>query len=307
MLTSNATLQVGTGCTDGALADLNADGKPDLLILQGKTVIIFTNAGNARFVSNSIVTLPSTGGALLVGDFNNDGRLDFAGGGAVCLNNGGGAFTINATGAAVLAVGDLNGDGWLDLVIAGNGVSFGTMTNDGAGNFTAGTGFTLANASNYGLYGLKGAAVADMNGDFLADVVFYDGSQPQGHFAVATNGPSGWLLGGMFSGSVEAYCMGLADLNNDNRPDMVFGNSSFGNSSITVAINTSIYFSPPVNIVNLGGTNLVYWRGPSPNSVLQMATNLTNPVWRDMTNGLPVKGMLTPGALPASYYRLISR
>ena len=127
-------------------------------------------------LSRSDHTLASPGGgALVIGDFNSDGKPDVAissGGNStiqVLLGNGKGTFQtpISSTSPIqpfALLVGDFNGDGKLDLV-ALDGLSNATVfLGDGAGHLTAQTPFTAsANSSNM--------VAADLNGDGKLDLV----------------------------------------------------------------------------------------------------------------------------------------
>ena len=137
-----------------AVADVNADGKPDLLIanvclsdancLTGSVGVLFGN-GDGTF--RPVTTFPSGAAeafALAVGDLNDDGILDLAvdhctlgtktgyscpgGSGIVAVfqGNGDGTFqspithTSGGSEAVAVAIADLNGDGRPDLVVANN-------------------------------------------------------------------------------------------------------------------------------------------------------------------------------------------
>jgi hypothetical protein len=68
-----------------AVGDINADGKPDLLVSEypgdyGNTFVVFLGNGDGTFQAPRTVGLaqvpnPETG--ITVGDFNSDGLLDF--------------------------------------------------------------------------------------------------------------------------------------------------------------------------------------------------------------------------------------
>jgi hypothetical protein len=124
--------QAFTGASPGSIAsgDFNGDGLLDLITFSGGAFSILLNA-------------PSLGGwsahkdspwpaacfpPAVLGDFNQDGRMDLALSGAlggVCIlpGNGDGTFAAPVTSdsgtyTAVRAIGDFNGDGKLDLIVS---------------------------------------------------------------------------------------------------------------------------------------------------------------------------------------------
>jgi len=121
---------------------------------------------------------------VVVGDFNGDGNLDFAGVGpadsvSVLLGNGDGTFQpavqfMARIGPVSLAIGDFNGDGKADLVVANYGTA-GSGGENGSDNVTVmlgnGNG-TLQTAVSYAA-GRQPmfVAVGDFNGDGRADLV----------------------------------------------------------------------------------------------------------------------------------------
>jgi hypothetical protein len=131
-------------CTDlfsGSIliADLNGDGKPDLVDVQdsqfdGTVVVTRLGNGDGTFQQQNRFFLQGPPGNAAAGDFNHDRKLDLAvvDGGyvGVFLGNGDGTFKPEVQygdgKASYLAVGDFNGDGNLDIVtddsiLLGNG------------------------------------------------------------------------------------------------------------------------------------------------------------------------------------------
>jgi uncharacterized protein (DUF2141 family) len=119
-----------------AAGDFNNDGKKDLVIADfgdrqtggSGTVQILLGNGDGTFQSPSSLSVGNEPFSLSVGDFNGDGKLDFAvsdfsAGLYVFLGKGDGSFKapslINAgTNPVAVVVADLNGDGKLDVAVA---------------------------------------------------------------------------------------------------------------------------------------------------------------------------------------------
>src|ERR1039458_4308329 len=109
-----------------AVGDFNRDGILDVALMNTNTqeLDVFTGKGDGTFQSTPIVSEGGTNptGAVLVGDFNQDGILDLAveGYGTILLGNGDGPFTPETnpgtiTDGGSMAIGDFNGDGIADL------------------------------------------------------------------------------------------------------------------------------------------------------------------------------------------------
>ena len=107
-------------------ADINGDNKQDLALVYnpaagGGAVLILTGKGDGTFTVGTpqLLANPVTG-AIVTGDFNEDGKPDLATGTYILLGKGDGTFQTPPTNfggtAEVLATGDFNGDGRPDLV-----------------------------------------------------------------------------------------------------------------------------------------------------------------------------------------------
>jgi hypothetical protein len=188
------------GSGQAITADVNGDGKPDLLFFDG-TVLL--GKGDGTFTSGTTwkpsVTL--TANQFAIADFNGDGKQDILVAGplnhiSVLLGKGDGMFqaavTTNiAAPATAFVVGDLNGDGKAD-VLAQVGPSFFSYISNGSGTFAPGVTCNAVDAS-------VRDAFADFNGDGKADLfVFGQGVQlgnGDGTFQTLLPFPSGTLTG----------------------------------------------------------------------------------------------------------------
>ena len=220
-----------------AVADLNGDGKPDLVLanyIRNGSVSVLMGNGNGTFgnaVNFSVGAYPT---AVAVGEFTGDGKPDLAvtnlGNGtvSVLLGNGNGTFQ-NAVNYPVgsaphsVAVGDFSGDGKLDLAVANsdsNNVS--VLRGNGNGTFQNAVNFAVGSFPAW-------VAVGDLTMDGKLDLVTANGfsanlsvllGNGNGTFQSAINLPDG---SGSGVGSVAPVSVAVGDFNGDGKPDLVAG------------------------------------------------------------------------------------
>jgi len=177
--------------------------------------------------------------SVVVGDFNNDGKADFAqvnydggGGGSVdvFLGKGDGTFKLKGrytvgNGPDALAAADVNGDGNLDLVVGNDtGASVSVLLGNGDGTFQAHADYKTGSYPHW-------VAVADFNGDGKPDIaVANEGGDNVG---VLLNNGDG-TLGAMqtYPTSEEPYSVAAADFNHDGKIDLAVTGYSLGVVSI---------------------------------------------------------------------------
>ena len=174
-----------------ALADMNGDGKLDLVVLaQAGSVFYLVGKGDGTFPSATSYAVPPTlpmGGAL--GDWNADGKPDVAVANgntptvSVFDNIGAGAlgarrdFNMPAGIAYAVTAGDFDRDGKLDLA-AGNTDSVVVFTGKGNGDFNPSL---VIPAAKYNYW----ITTADVDGDGRLDIITTNGNT--GSMAVLRN------------------------------------------------------------------------------------------------------------------------
>jgi hypothetical protein len=230
-----------------AVADVNGDGKPDLVIANCGSC----NGSPARDASVSVLlgngdgTFQAAGAygtgelqqasSVVVADVNGDGKPDLlvanAFGVGVLLGNGDGTFQTPVNYGSgggppwSVAVADVNGDGKPDLVVTNSGnATVGVLLGNGDGTFQG--------VVTYGTGGVwpDSVAIADVNGDGKPDLVVANMCLAFG----TCNGFVGVLLGngdGTFlpavaysSGGFNAVSLAVADVNRDGKPDVLVVN-----------------------------------------------------------------------------------
>ncbi len=223
---------VGSTPAEDRVADLNGDGKPDLVVENSasNTVSVLIGNGDGTLKAAANYATGADPWSLAIGDVNGDGKLDLvvcdeaASTISVLLGNGDGTFQAHVdytTGAGTspesMRLGDFNGDGKLDVVTANAGTSnLSILLNQGNGTFGAPTTFGTDSHPT-------SIAVGDLNGDGKQDVVTAN---------IDTSSVS-VLMGngnGTFQAAVSYACgstpetVVLPDLNGDGHPDIATAN-----------------------------------------------------------------------------------
>lgn len=307
----------GDSPAEVAAADLNGDGKPDLVVANqdSKTVSVYLNTtepgASPAFAARLDLATADQCVFVTTADVNGDGRPDVIASSTTSVVS----VFLNTTtpGAAVpsfaqrqdftaglgpIATGDANGDGRVDLFVS---------------NFNSHTVSVLLNATDPGAAVAAfaprqevatsefstGLVVADVNGDGRVDVFFADtqrrgmvvlNTTPTGAAVASFGPPQNFTLG---NGTFAATA---ADLNVDGRPDIVTANLSDPATGLSILLNTTepgssaASFAPTQSIstVNNGPVKVVAadLNGDGkpdlivPDSVnfnLWVLTNLTNP------------------------------
>jgi uncharacterized protein (TIGR03437 family) len=244
-------LAVDSGLIQVLAADVNGDGKPDLVFLSAARIDVLLGNGDGTFQS-PVVTAASGYSTMAAADFNGDGKIDIAAplvlSGAVFvdtfLGNGDGTFQSPVRSPAgnfyngtpgVPAVGDVNGDGIPDLI--GPGVIL-----LGAGNGTFSKTITTSACDSSSVLGFGGAvtdsAAADFNNNGNLDVALVATETSGGGLfqlelaeAVAClgNGSGTFSAGAIFfhnaglspSFSPVDYLVSSGDFNGDGNPDVL--------------------------------------------------------------------------------------
>lgn len=226
------------------VGDWNGDGKDDFARVHGNGILVFLSDGaRFRLVSNLADLSPAQGYAddirypLIVGDWNRDGRMDFArvGGSAIrfYFSNADGTpkpytslsaltpaqgFTDGET--YPIRVGDFNGDGRSDIArVTGSGVA---LFLSGVSGFTQGTPvLNFSPAQGYTNNSTYPLLAEDINGDGITDLVRVHGN---GILVALGNGTTFYQIQNIGQGSpaqgyanLATFPMVTGDFNGDGK------------------------------------------------------------------------------------------
>ena len=258
-----------------AVADVNGDGKFDVLVSTSESVGVLLGNGDGTFQPASAY---GQGGinanSVAIADVNRDGKPDLLvanecvstsrcsnGSVNVLLGNGDGTFqadlsyesAVGSSPVPSVVTADLNGDGNVDVLVTNECDSYKGCPN-GSVQVLLGRGdgkFQLPVSYSSGGSNAFSAAVGDVNGDGKPDIVVTNQCDSVGD---CTNGVVSVLLGngdGTFRSPVSyslgesgGYFVALGDVNGDGKLDIAVGTSS----AVTVLLgNGDGTFQPAVS------------------------------------------------------------
>ena len=240
-----------------AIADVNGDGQPDVIIANNgsDTVSVFLGIGNGSFQAQATFATAHYPLGVAISDLNGDGKPDIVTANdptdnmSVLLGNGNGTFQTQktfATGtrAYSVAIADVNSDGKPDAIVANrdsNNVS--VLLGNGNGTFNAQTTFAVGTTPRF-------VAIADVNGDGKPDVIAANSGG--GTVSVLLgNGNGTFQAQSTFAASSNSEGVAISDVNSDGKSDLIVTNSSAvsvllgnGNGTFQVQTTTAVGANP---------------------------------------------------------------
>ena len=256
-------------------ADINGDGKPDLVLADlstsGNAIVLIQNATSPGTFATLNLPTGNMTPSVAVGDLNGDGLPDVVAADYDTNGNHGqvtiffqnpaspGSFLAPVTFPAgaqpqSVRIMDVNGDGLPDLIVANRGPG-----SDGTG--APGVSVLLQDATHPGSFlapvtyatpwGAIDVAVADLNGDGKPDLVVASlGPAPTGAVSVLlqnASSPGTFLAATSYAGFGQPLSVAIADLNGDGHPDIAVAD---GNSATVLLQNAAApgTFANPVPV-----------------------------------------------------------
>jgi hypothetical protein len=231
------SIDARTGVSVSIGADVNGDGKSDMLIganeyssYTGRAYLIY---GSSSLTNIALGSLTSTQGIIITGE-----------------------SSYSFTGCSVNIGGDVNGDGKADMLIGAYGYSSSTgrvyliygsssLTNIALGSLTSTQGITITGVSANSFTGISVNIGGDVNGDGKADMLIgahgYSSDTGQGYLIYGSSSLTDIALGSLTStrgiiitgesaNSETGYSVSIGgDVNGDGKADMLIG--AYGYSS----------------------------------------------------------------------------
>ncbi len=229
---------VGSGPTEDRVADLDRDGKLDLIVENAgsNTISVLLGNGDGTLKPKVDYATGTQPWSMDVADVDGDGLADVvtadwaANTASVFLGNGDGTFRPRVaygtgTNPECLRLGDANGDGPLDIVTSNAGAnSVSILLGNGDGTFGAATHFTA---------GAHPTSIdtGDVDGDGRLDIVTanYDASSVS---VLTGNGDGTFNANVDYSVGSGPETVAVTDVDRSGRPDIVTVNGPGGSASV---------------------------------------------------------------------------
>lgn len=238
------------------VADINGDGKPDLLVANeciancvDGGVTVFLGNGDGTFKPAAVYdagAFSNSGLSAALADVNGDGKLDLvvnaAGKINILLGNGDGTFqppVEQSQMGGYLSLADLNGDGKIDLAVDLGVFGVNVLLGKGDGTFQARNYHDSQNSPSVVAFG-------DINGDGHPDMIVASEcidvtcDNVTGGVSVLINHGDGTFAHAVTynSGGRYANFASIGDVNGDGKPDLLVANGNFsGSSGMAVLLN----------------------------------------------------------------------
>jgi hypothetical protein len=315
------TYTVGASPDCLTIADLNLDGKPDIIVSNNysSTISVLRGTGNGTFLNpthHAVGTYPHD---VISADFNADGNPDIATANSgsqsvtVLLGAGTGSFssvlhyTVNCFGATPVSLtsADFNKDGKPDLAVTSqnNQDSISVMLGTGSGSFPATT--------NYKSIDSECIISTDFNGDGNIDLAVSDNNAGV-HISLG-NGSGGFAAPIILPDFCVSYArmMLSSDFNADGKPDIATANADSSNISIHLSCSgpsgIALKKRPPVKLYPNPSSGIITIDGSLPvGTVLELYRADGQLVQRIALNGGMQKINLTMLANGLYGYSLLS-
>jgi hypothetical protein len=269
---AGSPLTAGTGVYGIAVADLNKDGKSDIVATNygtanGTTVSVFISTGGGTFANQVTYTVGTAPRGVIATDLTGDGypeivTANYNGNNVSVLTNlGSGAFNTTAVNTTVgnnpsgLAYGDINGDDKYDVVVANMGSDNISVLNNVSGALPSATNYSIgASTAPYGV------AIGDINGDIKADIVTASNGTNK-VTALANSGTGTFPSAVAFGTGASTRSVAIGDFNGDNKLDVVTANNGTSTTSVSILLNNIGYAFTVNGSSNF--TNNIYAQGQS--------------------------------------------
>ncbi|HEV7732271.1 MAG TPA: FG-GAP-like repeat-containing protein [Candidatus Binatia bacterium] len=253
---SEQRFPVGQFPTNVAVADLNADGRQDVVAANRGTndVSVLLGKGDGTFQLQKRFPVGSIPAAVAIADFNDDGRPDIVTANnnsadvAVFLGVGDGTFLAPQRFAAsavpnAVAAGDLDGDHHADIVTVANDVA--VLFGNGNGTFRPKQGVAFAGAP-------RDVLIIDLDGDGKQDLLIADATADTASVLYG-RGDGTFLAQQSFPAGDGPVVVAVADVDGFGVLDILTANSGTNEAGVLIGRGDGT-FLPPLGFTARAGS-----------------------------------------------------